>query len=132
MKKRSGIELLDERRGEGTEAAKGDRVVFNTRFFLNKGDEVPLNERQAAHVPVAQLRVVDNVTLIDRTVTLGRRQTIAGVEYALAGMSVGGYRKLRIGPHLAYRDKGVPGLVPAGAVLVVELWLRDIQRGSSQ
>ena len=41
-------------------------------------------------------------------------------------MKKGGYRKVRISPHLAFRDKGLPGLVPANAVLVIELWLREV------
>lgn len=127
MKKLSGIELLEERKGEGIEAAKGDRVVFNVRLHLNKGDEVPMNARQAENVPPGLLRVVGDMTLIDRDVTLGRRQVIAGVERALSGMSVDGYRKVRIGPHLAYRDKGVAGLIPPDAVLVAELWMREIR-----
>ena len=55
---------------------------------------------------------------------LGCREAIAGVEHALMGMKVGGYRKVRVSPHLAYRDKGIPDLVPPDAVLIVELWLR--------
>jgi hypothetical protein len=30
----------------------------------------------------------------------------------------------RISPHLAYRDKGIPDLVPPDEVLIVEIWLR--------
>lgn len=41
-------------------------------------------------------------------------------------MKAGGYRKVRISPHLAYRDKGIPGLIPPEAVLVVELWVQGI------
>jgi FKBP-type peptidyl-prolyl cis-trans isomerase len=41
-------------------------------------------------------------------------------------MKAGGYRKVRVSPHLAYRDKGIPDLIPPDAVLVVELWLRAI------
>jgi FKBP-type peptidyl-prolyl cis-trans isomerase len=41
-------------------------------------------------------------------------------------MKKGGYRKVRVSPHLAFRDKGLPDLVPPNAVLVVELWLRDL------
>ncbi len=51
------------------------------------------------------IRVADGVTLIDRTIVLGRREAVPGVEHALLGMKVGGYRKVRISPHLAYRDK---------------------------
>ncbi|MEO7862612.1 MAG: hypothetical protein ABIU05_19695 [Nitrospirales bacterium] len=82
----------------GTPANKGDRVLFTMRLFLNKGDEVPLNETQAKHLPKEMIRVVDGVTLIERTIVLGRRGAMAGVEQALMGMKVGGYRKVRIWP----------------------------------
>ena len=72
------------------------------------------------------IRVVDGVTLIDRTIVPGRREAMPGVEHAFTDMKVGGYRKFRISPHLAYRDKGIPGLIPPDAVLIVELWLRGI------
>jgi FKBP-type peptidyl-prolyl cis-trans isomerase 2 len=95
------------------------------RLFLNKGDEVRLNETQATHLPKEMIRAVDGAILIDRTIVLGRRETMAGVEHALMGMKIGGYRKVRISPHLAYRDKGIPGLIPPNAVLICEIWLRD-------
>jgi len=100
--------------------------MFNMRLFLNKGDEVPLNETQAQHLPKEMKRIVDGVTLIDHTIVLGRREAMAGVDHALMGMKVGGYRKVRVSPHLAYRDKGIPDLIPPDAVLIVELWLREI------
>jgi FKBP-type peptidyl-prolyl cis-trans isomerase (trigger factor) len=126
MKRLSGLKLLEEREGEGTPAEKGDRLLFNMRLFLNKGDEVPLNETQAKHLPKEMIRVVEGVTLIDRTIVLGRREAMAGVEHALIGMKVGGYRKVRVSPHLAYRDKGIPDLIPPDAVLICDIWLRDI------
>jgi FKBP-type peptidyl-prolyl cis-trans isomerase len=126
MKRISGLKLSDEREGAGTPAKKGDRVVFNTRIFLNQGDEVPLNDLQAKRLPKEMVRVETGVTFIDHTIVLGRRQAIAGVEHALMGMKIGGYRKVRMSPHLAYREKGLADLVPPDAVLLVELWLRDI------
>jgi len=126
MKRLSGLNLLEDREGKGTPTTKGDRVLFNMRLFLNKGDEIPLNEMQAKHLPKEMIRVVDGVTLIDHTILLGRREAMAGVEHALIGMKVGGYRKVRVSPHLAYRDKGIPDLIPPDAVLIVELWLRAI------
>jgi len=126
MKRLSGLKLLEEREGEGPPAQKGGRVVYNTRMFLNQGDEVPLNNLQAKQLPKEMVRVVDGVTFIDHTIVLGRRRAIAGVEHALMGMKVGGYRKVRISPHLAYRDKGILDLVPPNAVLIVELWLREV------
>jgi FKBP-type peptidyl-prolyl cis-trans isomerase len=128
MKRLSGLKLLEEREGEGRQAEKGDRVVYNTRIFLNQGDEVPLNDLQAKQVSKEMIRLVDGVTFIDRTIVLGQRQAIAGIEHALVGMKPGGYRKVRISPHLAYRDKGIPDLIPADSVLVVEIWLLEISQ----
>jgi FKBP-type peptidyl-prolyl cis-trans isomerase (trigger factor) len=126
MKRLSGLKLLEEREGKGVPANKGAHVLFNIRIFLNKGDEVLLNETQAEHLPKEMIRVVDGVTLIDRTIVLGRREAMAGVEHALMGMKVGGYRNVRVSPHLTYRDKGIPDLIPPDAVLICDIWLRDI------
>jgi FKBP-type peptidyl-prolyl cis-trans isomerase len=130
MKRMSGLTLLDEREGTGTPTKKGDRVVYNTRMFLNQGDEVPLNEVQAKRLPKEMVRVEEGTTFVDHTIVLGRRQAIAGVEHALMGMKAGGYRKVRISPHLAYRDLGILELIPSNAVLVVEIWLRAISQVS--
>jgi FKBP-type peptidyl-prolyl cis-trans isomerase len=126
MKRMSGLKLLDEREGAGTPAKKGDRVTYNTRIFLNQGNEVPLNELQVKQLPKEMVRVEAGATSIDHIIVLGRRQAIAGVEHALMGMKVGGYRKIRVSPHLAYRDIGILDLIPPDAVLIVELWLRGI------
>lgn len=126
MKPVSGLKLLEEREGEGPAAQKGDRIVYNCRIFLNRGEEVPLNQRQAAQLPEHMVRIEDGLTLIDHMIVLGRRQAIAGIEQALTGMKAGGYRKVRISPHLAYRDEGIPDLIPPDAVLVIELWMRSI------
>jgi FKBP-type peptidyl-prolyl cis-trans isomerase (trigger factor) len=126
MKLKRGIKLLEEGEGTGEPTRKGDRVVYNLKMFLNQGDEIPLNERQAEHLPAEMVRVMNGTRLVDHRTTLGSREAIAGVEYSLIGMKKGGYRKVRVSPHLAFRDKGLPDLVPANAVLVVELWLRDV------
>jgi FKBP-type peptidyl-prolyl cis-trans isomerase len=126
MRLRSGIKLLDEREGTGEPAKKGDRIVYNFKIFLNKGDEVLLYERQADYLPEKMIRTENGNRLIDHTTTLGQREAIAGIEYSLIGMKQGGYRKVRLSPHLAYRDQGLDDLIPPNAVLIVELWLREI------
>jgi len=105
---KSGLRLLEETEGTGTPAAKGDTVVFESQAWLNGGDS-------------AQDRVV-------MSTCLGKRQVIAGVEYSLTGMKPGGYRKVKISPHLAYRDVGVPGKVPPDAVMIYELWMKHVRR----
>ena len=105
----SGIELIDETEGTGPPAAKGDTVEFESQATLTRGDAV-----QDRHV---------------MSTCLGKRQVIAGVEHSLIGMRVGGYRKVKISPHLAYRDVGVPGKVPPNAVMIYELWMTRITRG---
>jgi FKBP-type peptidyl-prolyl cis-trans isomerase (trigger factor) len=121
-----GIALLNEVDGQGRPAARGDRVIFNMKLWLNRGDEVRLNAAQAQLLPDHLIRIVDGEILVDHRATLGRREVIAGVERALVHMRAGGYRKVRVSPHLAYREKGVPGLIPENAVLDVEIWLREI------
>lgn len=80
MKRLSGLKLHEEREGVGTPANKGDCVVYNTRLFLNKSDEVPLNELQAKHVHQV-LRVEGGITFIDRTIVLGDRRRGARLKW---------------------------------------------------
>lgn len=92
---------------------------------------MPLNDIQAKQLPKGMVRIEGGAMFIDHTIVLGRRQAIAGVEHALMGMRAGGYRKVRVSPHLAYRDKGIPDLIPPNAVLICEIWLRNIVRLST-
>jgi len=118
--------LLEEREGEGREVQRGDHVIDHARTVLNQGEEVRMQEEQIRYLPEEMIRVVDNATLVDHTTRLSSRQMVVDVEHALMGMKVGGYWKIRISPHLAYRNKGVPGSISADAFLVVEVWLRAI------
>jgi hypothetical protein len=126
VKPTSGIRCLEDIPGTGEVARKGDRVTYNLRLFLNQGDEVPLDELQRKHLLNDQIRVEGGRDVVDRVVTLGKREVSPAVERTLIGMRVGGYRKVRTSPHLAYRQEGIPGLIPENAVLIVELWLRAI------
>lgn len=131
MQRIGGLKILDDREGEGRPAQKGVRVTCNVKIFLNQGDEVPLNDIQAKQLPKGMVRIEGGATFIVHTIVLGRRQAIAGVEQALMGMRAGGYRKVRVSPHLAYRDKGIPDLIPPDAVLICEIWLRNIVDSST-
>lgn len=126
MEVKRGVKLLEQREGEGIPAKRGDKVVYNLKLFCNKGDEILLNERQAEHLPAEMISTSDGHPFIDHRITLGNRDAIAGIEYSLLGMKKGGYRKVRVSPQLAYRDKGLPDLIPPNSVLIIELWLREI------
>ncbi len=65
MKRLSGLRLLEEQEGEGREAQQGDHVIYNSRMFLNKGEEVRIQEEQIRSLPKDVIRVVDGTTLID-------------------------------------------------------------------
>ena len=129
MRIAKGIELLDEVVGTGPAAERGDRVTYNARFFLRRGDEVMQDAEIIARARKhCSTRFVDGVELIDHVTTLGRRQPIAGVEKSLHGMGIGAFREVLVAPHLAYGNKGVPGRVPPDALLRIQLWMRDIVR----
>ena len=123
-----GIELLADDAGSGPAASKGDRVTYNARLFLRRGDEVTQDGRSiAAYRDRLPLRVIGGVELIDHRTELGKRQPIAAVEKSLLGMQAGGYREVLASAHLCYGRRGLPGTIPADAMLRIELWLQAIE-----
>jgi FKBP-type peptidyl-prolyl cis-trans isomerase len=63
----------------------------------------------------------DNGETLTTEVRIDRRSLINGLFYGVEGMRIGGTRRLEIAPHLAYGDRGVPGVIPGGAVLTAEI-----------
>ena len=127
MKRTPGLTLLEETEGIGPAASKGDLVVYNFRVFLNKGDEVEVNEVQDRDKwPLKMLSEVDGKMLINYHCALGKRDSITAIEYSLYGMKAGGYRKVKSSPHLAFRAEGIAGKIPANAVVVFCIWLRQL------
>lgn len=74
-----GIKLLDDMNGNGLTAEKGDKVVYNWKLYLNRGDEVPLNQTQVNNLPghLKHLERIENgYSFIDHTSDLGKREPI--------------------------------------------------------
>lgn len=52
---------------------------------------------------------------------------IPGLQEAFATMTEGGHRVVVLPPELAYGEGGIPGIIPAGSVLIYELELLEIK-----
>jgi len=103
----SGLEIEDQIVGDGDEAAAGQTVEVHYTGWLTDGTKF-----DSSH---------------DRNQTfsfkLGAGQVIAGWDQGVAGMKIGGARKLTIPPDLGYGERGAGGVIPPGATLVFKVEL---------
>lgn len=107
---RGGVEYEDLKLGQGAIAERGAKVEVRYDLFLNRGERVQENQHYSFRV--------------------GKRRAIPGLEYGVEGMRVGGERRLRVGPHLAYGDRPIPGIVPVRAVLEFRVTLLRVDSGT--
>jgi len=105
------LEIEDMAAGDGVVAAKGHRVSVHYTGWLTDGSKFDSSLDRGQ--PFA--------------FELGRGMVIAGWDQGVAGMRVGGKRRLTIPSHLAYGDRGFGNVIPPGSTLVFEVELLDVQ-----
>jgi peptidylprolyl isomerase len=105
----SGLRITDLVVGDGAEAVSGQTVVVNYRGTLANGTEFDSSYGRGPF-----------------SFPLGGGRVIQGWDEGVAGMKVGGKRKLVIPPDLAYGERGAGGVIPANATLTFEVELLRI------
>ncbi|MDP3052368.1 MAG: FKBP-type peptidyl-prolyl cis-trans isomerase [bacterium] len=107
-----GLQIIDEVAGTGAEAAAGNIVSVNYVGTLTNGKK--FDSSYDRNQPFSFV--------------LGAGQVIKGWDEGVAGMRVGGKRKLVIPPDLAYGAQSIGnGLIPANSTLIFEVELLGIQ-----
>ena len=105
----SGLSITDLVVGDGPEAVKGEVVTVNYRGTLANGKEFDSSYGRGPF-----------------SFPLGAGRVIQGWDEGVAGMKVGGKRKLVIPPDLAYGERGAGGVIPANATLTFEVELLKV------
>lgn len=115
---RPGIEMLEETTGSGPQIKRRHVYLLRLKFWLNKGDPVRWASPSGF---VDRARLEDDGETLIADFRIDRESLVNGLFQGIQGMRIGGTRKLRISPHLAYGDRGIPGLIPENAVIVAEV-----------
>jgi len=107
----SGLQIEEITLGTGATAEAGQNVVVHYTGWLTNGTKFDSSKDRNDPFQFG----------------LGQRQVISGWDEGVAGMNIGGVRKLTIPPALGYGARGAGGVIPPNATLVFEVELLDIR-----
>jgi FKBP-type peptidyl-prolyl cis-trans isomerase FkpA len=107
----TGLKYQELKVGDGAEAASGKIVEVHYTGWLESGTK--FDSSFDRHRPL--------------TFRLGAGDVIKGWDQGIAGMKVGGKRKLIIPPDLGYGKRGAGEVIPPGATLVFEVELLGVR-----
>lgn len=105
------LKIEDMKKGTGAEATSGKSVSVHYTGWLTDGKKFDSS--------------VDRGQPFE--FTLGAGQVIKGWDQGVAGMKVGGKRKLTIPPTLGYGERGAGGAIPPNATLVFDVELLGVK-----
>jgi len=104
------LQIEEMKAGEGQEAKAGDRVTVHYVGTLTDGKKFDSSRDRGKGFGFK----------------LGAGEVIKGWDKGVAGMKIGGMRKLTIPPDLAYGSRGFPPVIPPDSTLVFEVELLQI------
>jgi FKBP-type peptidyl-prolyl cis-trans isomerase len=107
----TGLKYQDLKVGDGAEATSGKIVEVHYTGWLESGTK--FDSSVDRHRPF--------------TFRLGAGDVIKGWDQGVAGMKVGGKRKLIIPPDLGYGKRGAGEVIPPGATLIFEVELLGVR-----
>ena len=105
------LQVDDMKVGTGAEAVAGKTVTVHYVGTLTNGSKFDSSRDRGQGF----------------TFRLGAGQVIQGWDKGVAGMKVGGLRKLTIPPDMAYGARGFPPVIPPNSTLVFEVELLDVK-----
>jgi peptidylprolyl isomerase len=103
--------IEDEVVGGGEEVKAGDMVTVHYMGTLTDGTMFDASRNRGDE---------------GFTFLLGKGQVIKGWDVGVAGMKVGGRRKLTIPADMAYGNRAVGGVIPANSTLIFEVELLKV------
>lgn len=103
----NSLKIEDVRVGDGAEARPGQQVSVHYVGTLVDGEKFDSSRDRGQPF----------------NFKLGAGQVIEGWDRGVAGMKIGGLRKLTVPPELGYGAEGYPGAIPPNATLLFEVEL---------